>query len=249
MRLESSFIQIPGIGERTEHSLWEAGVTDWRGGVDTETITRSRRRKIDEFVREAEAELDRGNVGYFARKLPAGSRWRLGETFRDRMTALDIETTGLDSNRDRVTMVSLHGPGGTRTLVRDRDLTPDRLRDELAESELLVTYNGARFDLPFLSDDLGVKIAHPHLDLMYPCHRLGWRGGLKSVERRLGIERHLPTVDGREAIRLWYRYREGDEGALDRLIRYNREDVRTLLPIVDAMVEALDKTVFAPHLP
>lgn len=249
MRLQSSFIQIDGVGERTERTLWQHGITDWREAVDTTVVGPGRRERIERFVDDALGELEAGNVAYFAEQLPSASRWRLAHTFRENVTALDIETTGLSQRRDHVTTVSLHGPRGTRTLVRDRDLAPGRLREELAATDLLVTYNGASFDLPFIERDLGVSIDLPHLDLMYPCRRLGWTGGLKAVERELGIDRDLPAVDGREAVRLWYRYRDGDEAALERLVRYNREDVRTLLPIVDHVVGALDQTVYRPYLP
>ena len=249
MRLESSFIQIPGIGDQTERTLWQHGITDWRAAAEATVIGPTRRERIESFATEATDELAAGNAHFFAEQLPSAAQWRLAETFRAGVTALDIETTGLSQTRDRVTTVSLHGPSGTRTLVRGQDLTADRLSTELAETELLVTYNGASFDLPFLSSDLGVTIDLPHLDLMYPCRRIGWTGGLKAVERELGIDRALPAVDGREAVRLWHQYERGDEDALDRLIRYNQEDVRTLLPIVDHVVGALDETVYRPHLP
>lgn len=249
MHLESSFIQIQGVGERTERTLWKHGITDWREATDTTIIGPTRRERIERFAEEAVRELEAANAPYFAERFPSAARWRLAETFRDGVTALDIETTGLSQSRDRVTTVSLHGPAGTRTLVRGQDLTPERLRSELDGIDLLVTYNGASFDLPFLERDLGLAIDRPHLDLMYPCRRLGWSGGLKAVERELGIERDLPAVDGREAVRLWYRYRDGDEAALDRLIRYNQADVRTLLPVVDRVVAALDEIVYRPHLP
>lgn len=249
MRLESSFIQVRGVGERTEHTLWQHGVTDWRGGVEADVLGGTRRTKVNAFAETAADRLAAGDVRFFAQRLPSRERWRLADTFRDRCTALDIETTGLSARRDVVTTVSLAGPAGTRTLVRGQDLTRERLRAELAEVDLLVTYNGASFDLPFLEDCFELSIETPHLDLMYPCRRLGWRGGLSGVERVLGLERELPDIDGREAVELWHRHVAGQDGALDRLIRYNREDTRVLLPIVDHVVSALDREVFEPHLP
>lgn len=247
--MENSFIQVHGVGEQTERLLWEHGITDWRHGVDTGALGSGRLARINEFASDAAARLDAGEVTYFAEQLPARERWRLAETFRSHCTALDIETTGLSARSDQVTTVSFHGPRGTRTLVRGDDLTRERLLAELSEIGLLVTFNGASFDVPFLERNFDLTIDTPNLDLMYPCRRLGWSGGLKGVEQTLGIERELPDVDGREAVRLWHRHVAGDDGALDRLIRYNQEDTQTLLPIVDRVREALDRQVYEPYLP
>lgn len=248
MRIECSFIQVTGVGERTEQSMWEAGITDWRDGLESDILGPKTAENLRTFTDRATEELDAANIAFFAERLPSQARWRLAETFRDRAVALDIDTTGLDQQRDVVTTVSIHGADGTETLVRGRDLTRTRLEAVLDDAGLLVTYNGARFDIPFLEDSFDLSIDCPHLDLMYPCRRLGWTGGLKAVERQLGIERKLPAVDGREAVRLWYKHRDGDPDALDRLIRYNQEDVRTLFPIVDEVVETLDRKVLEPYL-
>lgn len=249
MRLESSFIQIPGIGEKTERRLWAAGITDWRGGVETDAIGPARCDRIENFAAEASYRLERNDVSYFETALPSAARWRLAESFRSEIAALDIETTGLDPDRNHVTTVSLARDDGVRTFVRGQDLTAASLREAISDVAVLVTFNGARFDLPFLETDLGITLDRPHLDLLYPCRRIGWEGGLKAVERAVGVDRSLPDVDGRDAVRLWYRYRQGDEDALDRLVRYNQEDVRTLLPIVDEVVAALDERVYYPHVP
>lgn len=248
MRLERSFIQFDGIGERTERSLWEAGVTDWRRDVAGADIGPSRRTAVERGAAKAETALDRGNPRYFDDRLPSAERWRLLESFRDDLVALDIETTGLDRRRDVVTTVTVHGRGRTETFVRGIDLTPDALRGAIPSGSVLVTFNGARFDVPFLRTQLGVELDLPHVDLLYPTRRLGWRGGLKAVEDELGIDRELPDVDGREAVRLWREYESGRDGALDRLIAYNVEDTRNLLELADRSVSALDEAVLNPYL-
>ncbi|MCD6359026.1 MAG: ribonuclease H-like domain-containing protein, partial [Dehalococcoidia bacterium] len=95
----------------------------------------------------------------------------------------------------------------------------------------IYTYNGSRFDLPFIHTSLKLDLAdyHQHHDLMYDCWKVGLRGGLKSVEQQLGIQRMLTGVDGLEAIRLWYSYQNDDDDyALRTLLRYNEEDVINL---------------------
>ncbi len=54
-------------------------------------------------------------------------------------------------------------------------------------------------------------------------------GGLKAVERQLGIERRLKDMNGYEAIKLWWRYVDFfDLEALNKLLEYNKEDVLNL---------------------
>ena len=61
------------------------------------------------------------------------------------------------------------------------------------------------------------------------CHMKGGNIALEAWERRLGIKRELPDVDGRVAIGLWWRYVETfDLDALEKLKAYNREDVVNL---------------------
>jgi uncharacterized protein YprB with RNaseH-like and TPR domain len=54
-------------------------------------------------------------------------------------------------------------------------------------------------------------------------------GGLKAVERCLGIERRHKEINGLEAVRLWWQYINNyDEMALKTLLEYNEEDVVNL---------------------
>ncbi|MDD5037953.1 MAG: ribonuclease H-like domain-containing protein, partial [Dehalococcoidales bacterium] len=54
-------------------------------------------------------------------------------------------------------------------------------------------------------------------------------GGLKAVERQLGIERRLKDMNGWEAVKLWWKYVDSfDLAALNKLLEYNREDVVNL---------------------
>jgi len=92
--------------------------------------------------------------------------------------------------------------------------------------------------LPFIRSRLGINLAEQftHHDLMYDCWRNNLFGGLKAVERQLGINRELKGVDGYEAVRLWWRYVDSfDLDALNTLLEYNKEDVinlRTLKEIL-----------------
>ncbi|ELY53145.1 ribonuclease H-like domain-containing protein [Natronococcus jeotgali] len=243
MRIENSFIPVRGVGEATERRLWENGMTHWNefdGGVVGDTLAD----RIERFIDEGRDHLERGDISTFAEALPAASRWRLYENVREETAFLDIETTGLDAATNDVTTVSVHRGGETETLVRGRDLTARRLREELAQSSLLVTFNGKRFDVPFLETCYDLDVTTPHVDLMYPCKKVGLDGGLKAIERELGIGREMPDLSGRDAVRLWREYERGDDAALERLVEYNRADTENMKPLLELVADRLHESVF-----
>ncbi|MFC6717396.1 ribonuclease H-like domain-containing protein [Natrialbaceae archaeon GCM10025810] len=251
MRIENSFLPVRGVGEATERRLWANGITHWDefdGGDGIDGVGPTTAERIERFIEEGWTHLDRGNVDFFADALPSSSRWRLYENVGEEACFLDIETTGLDATRNDVTTVSVHRGGETKTFVKDRDLTSDRLQAELDEASLLVTFNGARFDVPFLETCYDVDASLPHVDLMYCCKSIDLDGGLKRIERELGIDRGMPDLTGRDAVRLWYEYERGDESALETLIEYNRADTENMKPLMDIVAERLHERVFEAAL-
>ena len=147
---------------------------------------------------------------------------------------LDIETTGLSPFDCDITVIgiSIHEGESVRfvQLVGD-GITVKSILAALEGVSVIHTYNGSRFDLPFINYrlKLNLKELFEHRDLMYDCWRRNLRGGLKAVERQLGIKRELIEVNGYEAIKLWWHYvNDYDDDALDILLDYNREDVFNL---------------------
>jgi uncharacterized protein YprB with RNaseH-like and TPR domain len=71
---------------------------------------------------------------------------------------------------------------------------------------------------------------HAHIDLRYVLASIGYSGGLKKCEKRLGIDRgDLIDVDGYFAVLLWQDYDvAGNAKALDTLLAYNVLDVVNL---------------------
>jgi uncharacterized protein YprB with RNaseH-like and TPR domain len=147
---------------------------------------------------------------------------------------LDIETTGLSPFAGEITVVGLH-------IENDRDnriiqlvgeeICPSKLIKIVKNTKMLYTYNGSRFDLPFIREKLKVDLTEYclHKDLMYSCWERNLYGGLKEVERQVGIKRKLPDVDGRIAVQLWLNYKHfGDRDSLIKLLKYNEEDVLNL---------------------
>ena len=155
---------------------------------------------------------------------------------------LDIETTGLHPGYCQVTVVGIYMTNGTgERLVQivGEKVNGDSILEALRGATTLYTYNGERFDLPFIFHRHRVNLAvyFPHCDLMFHCWRNNLYGGLKAVERCLGIERRLKEVNGYEAVRLWWRYiNDYDETALQKLLDYNKEDVINLKILKDRLL-------------
>jgi uncharacterized protein YprB with RNaseH-like and TPR domain len=157
---------------------------------------------------------------------------------------LDIETTGLTPSGCDITVVGIylcHGDEARVIQIVGRDICADGILEALAGIDVIYTYNGSRFDLPFIRSRLGVDLEDifAHRDLMYDCWKRGLFGGFKSVERQLGIPRKLADVNGYQAVRLWWRYVESfDTDALNTLLEYNREDVINMKYLKDMIVDS-----------
>ena len=162
---------------------------------------------------------------------------------------LDIETTGLSSAYDDITVIGIYlTVGNYHRFVQlvDEEVTKDNLLEALQGVDIIYTYNGGGFDLPFIRASLGVDLAQyfEHHDLMLDCWRNNLYGGFKAVEIQLGITRQLKEVNGEEAVRLWWRYQTyQDQNALHILLDYNKEDVvnlKTLREMLDIKARRLN---------
>jgi uncharacterized protein YprB with RNaseH-like and TPR domain len=156
---------------------------------------------------------------------------------------LDIETTGLSPSYHDITVVGIflvNGSEGKLVQLVGKQVKKKALLESLDGVDTIYTYNGQRFDLPFIHACVGVDLnkMHVHHDLMYECWRNDLRGGFKAVEAQLGIPRQLKGIGGYEAVLLWWRYRNHDDSkALALLLEYNKEDVMNLKALRDRLDE------------
>lgn len=246
--IENTFVLLPGVASRRERLLWEKGISSWETflqvpsvkGMSIATKSFHNRR-----LAEAAVALHTGNSSYFSTCLAAKYHWRLYEAFRDECVFLDIETQG---DYDNITLVGLSDGFDTKTMVRCVNLDANLLRTELSRYKLLVTFNGSSFDLPVLSKYFGKVIPPiPHIDLMHVCAQAGFVGGLKKIEKELGIVRpdHLVTVDGKGASELWRAYMaSGEERYLQTLVEYNEYDCLNLKRLIEKVYPMLKKEIF-----
>jgi len=173
--------------------------------------------------------------------MPTQKAWRIYRQWADEAMFFDIETTGLVPEESDITVIGAFTGGQSATFVKGVNL--HEFPAYVEQRPLLVSFNGIEFDVPFLKAHMPeVRLDQPHIDLRFVLRSLGYRGGLKSIERQLGLARdaEIRDIDGMAAIRLWDRYMQGDREALDQLIAYNLADVsslKELLGIAMGMVE------------
>lgn len=227
--LHHTFIHIQGVGEKTERHLWDKGIHTWEDylGCVHPVLSRGRDGLIREELRNSIAH--RSEIGFFAERLPSCEAWRLYDTFRNRTAYLDIETSGGYLDVDEITVIGLYDGRTMRSFVSGVDL--EDFECAIAGFDLVVTFNGTCFDLPFIRRTFpGISLPPGHIDLRYPLKRLGYRGGLKRIEKETGIERQagIEGLDGYDAVRLWRDYQWGNAGALEVLLEYNRADVANM---------------------
>ncbi len=240
--LRATFVHLPGVGPATEAELWHRGIRDWRALRAATDAGRPGPERLLSAIAASERALRERDVAWFGRRLPDHALWRLYPAFRSATAFLDIETTGLSPYEGIVTVVTVHGGGATRTFVADEDL--EELPACLGRFPILVTFNGSRFDVPFLRAAFPqLSVPPAHIDLRFLLYRLGLAGGLKRIEAAVGLgdRTGVEGVDGLAAVLLWHEYRRGSSAALDRLVRYNRADTRNLEPLLELAVRELSR--------
>jgi uncharacterized protein len=234
--LKRTFIHLPGVGHRSEAHFWRQGLATWEDVLAAPRIRGISPSRLDWLKTNLTASLEHlEDAAYFADRLRAGEHWRLFNHFRPRTAYLDIETTGTVWPGLLVTVVGLYDGRNMRQFVQGYNL--QKFPEVLSQFDLLVTFNGSQFDLPVLKAYFPELCLPPaHVDLRFLMARLGYKGGLKRIEPRFGIHRpnEVNGMDGYMAVLLWERYQRGDEGALDLLLTYNREDVVNLEVLMDA---------------
>lgn len=228
--LRNTFIHIQGIGAVTEQKLWQAGILDWNCLKTTSALPLSAGRMsfLERGIAESARHLRRSDAAYFSRRLPANQSWRLFPEFQKTTAYLDIETTGLDRDSDQITTIVLYDGHSISAYVRGQNL--DEFLSDIQPYKVIVTYNGKSFDIPFIERHFNTRFPHAQIDLRYVLASLGYRGGLKACETRLGMDRgELSGFDGFFAVLLWRDYQKtGDRKTLQTLLAYNAQDTINL---------------------
>ncbi len=247
--LEQTFCHIPGIGAKSEQGLWAAGVHHWCEVAGHPKLPARRSALLAQHADESIDRLNKRDTLFFAERLPSNQQWRMFPHFRENIAYLDIETTGLDRPGDHITTIALYDGKEIRHYVHGDNLP--QFKQDIRKYDLLVTFNGKCFDVPFIESYFGMHLPTPHIDLRYVLSSLGYNGGLKQIERNLGFNRgDLAEVDGYFAVILWNDYkRKQNHAALETLLAYNIVDTVNLESLmVQAYNLKIAQTPFAKQL-
>jgi uncharacterized protein YprB with RNaseH-like and TPR domain len=174
---------------------------------------------------------------------------------RDSVCFLDIETTGLSPTTYLflIGMMFWEKGGFVAELAFARNYAEEAavlryVRDTLRHFDVVVTYNGDRFDLPFIETRLAATLVGPldpiaSVDLLYAARRV-FRGVLPNC--KLGtVERHIRGVErsgdipGRYIPQAYHDYvRSGDARAMKNVLYHNRMDLFTMAILLNRLAFA-----------
>lgn len=246
--LEHTFIHIQGVGPKTEQNLWRRGIRTWSDFLEHEGTVLSSNR--DEFIKqELEASIEnRDEIRFFSDRLTSGHIWRLFKAFKYKAVYLDIETSGDSQGLEEITVIGIYDGSKVRTFVNGIDL--DDFEIIISKYDLIITFNGTCFDLPIIRRWFrNISLPPAHIDLRFLLKRLGYAGGLKTIENALGIRRspEIDGMDGYEAVLLWKAYQWGDRSALNTLIQYNTADIVNLKPLMEMGYRKMKRRVLTGH--
>lgn len=225
--IENTFLHIKGVGNKSEEKIWSKGYLTWDNFI-RRAGNSAKNHLIKLELVKSKNSLESKDYNYFQEGLSRVDRWRLFTHLQHSVAYIDIETTGFKGNNNYITTIALYDGKEVKYYVHGKNLKD--FKKDIKNYDLIVTYNGELFDLPFIEQYFNIKLTQFHIDLRWIFANLGYRGGLKGVEKDFGISRgDLDGVTGYFAVLLWREYKRNKNiRALDTLIAYNIEDVINL---------------------
>jgi uncharacterized protein YprB with RNaseH-like and TPR domain len=249
--IEGALSRLPHLGPVRLERLQTRGMRTWDDllAAGDPLGLRGRWEDVCAAVRERQRAVADDEPRRLAGALHARDHWRVLAHWFDQASFFDIETSGLGAGSEVTLVVCLHR-GRLLRYFRGENL--DAFLDLLQEVKLMVSYNGTGFDVPRIEDLFHVpSFPCAHVDLRWMCHYRGWHGGLKAIERQLGLRRpaDLDGVDGLMAVALWEQWtRLGDAAARRRLERYCAADTVALQRLAAELLAAHGCAVTVPEM-
>lgn len=241
--LKNTFLHIPYINEKTEKKLWDNGLKEWELCLNCEKNIISNMELLKKYILLSIKNYE--NHEFFSKRLELKHHWRAYEDFKIKCCFLDIETTGLDREKDEITLIGIYEPITNKAKFFIQGKNIHLFKEEIKRYSYIITFNGYYFDIPFLEEKFNISFDQLHSDLRILLNQLGYKGGLKKIEKDLNIIRNTDVKDGIEAINLWNYYKKyNDEMALHKLIDYNYEDIKNLHKLMEFAHQKLKEKTF-----
>lgn len=169
---------------------------------------------------------------------------------------LDIETTGLDRNRNNVYLIGIvYFDLHINSWVLQQ-IFADNLKEEreilletakiLRMYDTIINYNGSSFDIPFLNSRFKLHNVDYFIDKKrsFDIYRMVRSNKkflnlenlkLKTIERHLGIERD-DMYSGKDCINFYYDYEASGNNSLKiNILNHNMDDLIYLLDIISIL--------------
>lgn len=169
---------------------------------------------------------------------------------------LDIETTGLDRNRNNIYLIGIIYFDMSANSWILNQIFADNLKEEkeilletarmLKNHNAIINYNGTAFDIPFMNSrfkfyDIDYSIGKDRSFDIYQMVKSGRKFlnlenlKLKTIEKHLGIERE-DIYSGKDCINFYYKYLStGDEILKTDILRHNMDDLIYMLDIISIL--------------
>lgn len=178
-----------------------------------------------------------------------------GDIPKSDMLFIDTETTGLSGGVGTVAFLvgcgRFEAEGFTvrQYLMRDYPEEASVLRHVLREmqgSRLIVSFNGASFDMPLLQNRLVMHRMHreaafpPHIDLLHAARRVYrlriGRCTLQALEKEVFLQERGDDLPGSLVPERFFRYMKSrDMSLLTPILEHNRQDIVSLARLTFAM--------------
>ncbi len=245
--IDQTFLHCTQIGPHKDRRIREAGYRTWKDCLDYPGDLPFSSALKESFLKElveCQEALEFEDLQFLVSRFPTKEHWRFLLEYGADATYFDIETSGLSPYDSIVTTISAYRSGQIYSYFTDENL--DDFLDLIDESNLLVTFNGSSFDIPYLERTYNVPdLGCAHVDLRWICYHQKLEGGLKRIESSLAIKRpvELKGVDGFEAVLLYRRWLKGDLRAKKRLIRYCNADAISTCLVSNTILNRID-----PHI-
>lgn len=244
--IKRTFIHISGVGAKRELAIWRAGIDSWEAFVQRGEAALPRavyNLGLPVVLRSLEALESPSGLATLAAMLPPAEHWRFWPEY-GRVAYLDIETGGDPGDWGGVTMVGIYDGDTVHQYVAGQNL--HELDQAMRGFDVVCTFAGSTFDIPVLKSVFGNLFVPPvHIDLRWVLKRVGYKGGLKRIEKTLDIQRpdSVDGLSGLDAVHLWAAWLHGDAAALDTLKEYNAWDVLSLKPLLEIAVSKLKERI------